>query len=124
MITETPALQKQIQPEGRFVTLIKNEFIKHAKEINRLHNDIKNIEITGGGSTVDLSNYYTKQQTNSVISNAIVNISGITDTNTTYSLSKNNNTIILTGSDGSSFSVVDTGTADESISTTMIDALF
>ena len=36
MIAETPALQKQVQPEGRFVTLLKNEFVKHAKEINKL----------------------------------------------------------------------------------------
>ena len=124
MINETPGLQREIKPENRFIQLIKNEFIKHAKEINRLNKDIENIEITGGGSTVDLSNYYTKSQTNLAISNAIGNISGITDTNTTYTLSKTNSTIILTGSDGTTTSVTDVGTTDESITTTMIDALF
>lgn len=123
MITETPNLQRQIQPEGRFVTLLKNEFVKHAKEINRLQENIDNIEVSGG-SSVDLSNYYTKQQTNNAISSALNSISGITDTNTTYRLTKTNSTIYLTGSDGTSTSVSDIGTQDEEITTSMIDALF
>lgn len=123
MITETPNLQRQIQPESRFVTLLKNEFVKHAKEINRLQENIDNIEVSGG-SSVDLSNYYTKQQTNNAISSALNSVSGITDTNTTYRLTKTNSTIYLTGSDGTSTSVSDVGTQDEEITTSMIDALF
>lgn len=124
MISEVPNLQKKVIPENRFITLIKEEFIKHAKEINKLHKDIDGIEITGGGSQVDLSNYYTKSQTNSAISNAISGINGITDTNTTYQLVKTNSTISLNGSDGSTSTVTDVGTQDEEISTSMIDALF
>lgn len=123
MITETPALQRQINPEGRFVTLIKNEFVKHAKEINRLNKEIQDIDGSGGTSP-DLSNYYTKQQTNNKIAEAISSIDGITDTNTTYRISKSSSTISLIGSDGSTTSVTDTGTQDESIPTSMIDALF
>lgn len=58
MIAETPSLQKQLKPEARFVTLIKNEFVRHAKEINKLSKNIQNID---GSSSADLSNYYTKQ---------------------------------------------------------------
>lgn len=123
MIAETPALQRQVQPEGRFVNLIKNEFIKHAKEINRLNKEIEDID-GSGGSSPDLSNYYTKQQTNGKIAEAISSIDGITDTNTTYRISKSNTTISLIGSDGSTTSVTDVGTQDESIPTSMIDALF
>lgn len=123
MITETPNLQRQIQPESRFVTLLKNEFVKHAKEINRLQENIDNIEVSGG-SSVDLSNYYTKQQTNNAISSALNSVSGITDTNTTYRLVKSNTTISLNGSDGTSTSVTDVGTQDEEIPASMIDALF
>lgn len=123
MITETPNIQRQVQPESRFITLLKNEFIKHAKEINRLQKTVDDIEISGGGS-VNLSNYYTKQQTNSAIANAINSVSGITDTNTTYQLVKSNSRIILNGSDGSTSYVTDNGTQDEEISTSMIDALF
>ena len=123
MITETPALQRQINPEGRFVTLIKNEFIKHAKEINRLNIEVANID-GSGGVPPDLSNYYTKQQTNSKIAEAVGSIDGITDTNTTYELVKSNSTISLNGSDGSQMSVTDVGTQDTKIPTNMIDALF
>ena len=123
MITETPNIQRQVQPEARFVTLLKNEFIKHAKEINKLHEDIENIDVSGG-SSVDLSNYYTKQQTNSAISSAINNIGSTIDTNTTYQLVKSNSTISLNGSDGSATSVTDVGTQDTSIPTSTIDSLF
>ena len=123
MISETPALQRQLQPEGRFVNLIKNEFIKHAKEINRLNIEVANID-GSGGVPPDLSNYYTKQQTNSKIAEAVSSIDDITDTNTTYRLTKSSSTITLTGSDGSTTSVTDIGTVDESIPTSMIDALF
>lgn len=122
MITETPNIQRQLQPEGRFVNLIKNEFIKHAKEINRLNENIGNVQ--AGGGSVDLSNYYTKQQTNSQINNALSSIDGIRDTNTTYQLVKSNTTISLNGSDGSQMSVTDVGTQDSNIPTSMIDALF
>lgn len=37
MITEVPNLQRTVKPsEERYTNLIKNEFMKHAKEINRL----------------------------------------------------------------------------------------
>lgn len=120
MITETPALQRQINPEGRFVTLLKNEFIKHAKEINRLHRSVEDIE-TG---EVDLKNYYTKRETEGEISKAIDDIVFPQDTNTTYELVKSNTTISLNGSDGSQMSVTDVGTQDDKIPTNMIDALF
>lgn len=123
MIAETPSLQRQVQPEGRFVTLIKNEFIKHAKEINRLNKQIEVID-GSGGTPPDLSDYYTKQETDDKIGEAVTYIGGITDTNTTYQLVKTNNTISLNGSDGSSSTVTDVGTQDEEISTSMIDALF
>ena len=73
MIAETPSLQRQVQPEGRFVTLIKNEFVKHAKEINRLNQIVKDVE----AGDVDLSNYYTKQQTNTAIQVAIGSVDGL-----------------------------------------------
>ena len=123
MITEIPNIQRQVSPESRFITLLKGEFVKHAKEINRLQRVIENIDVSGGTPT-DLSNYYTKQQTNNKIAEAINGIEGITDTNTTYTLSKTNSTITLTGSDGSTTSVTDVGVEDESIPTSMIDALF
>lgn len=120
MITETPNIQRQINPEGRFVTLIKNEFIKHAKEINRLHRTVEDIE-TG---EVDLKNYYTKRETDGEISRAIDEIVFPMDTNTTYELVKSSSTISLNGSDGSQMSVTDVGTQDDKIPTNMIDALF
>lgn len=120
MITETPNIQRQVQPEGRFVTLLKNEFIKHAKEINRLHKTVEDIE-TGD---VDLHNYYTKQQTDREISEAINDIVFPLDTNTTYELVKSSSTITLTGSDGSQMSVTDVGTQDTMIPTSTIDSLF
>lgn len=120
MITETPNIQRQVQPEGRFVTLLKNEFVKHAKEINRLHRTVEDIE-TGD---VDLQNYYTKQQTDREISEAINDIVFPLDTNTTYELIKSNATITLTGSDGSQMSVTDVGTQDTRIPTSTIDSLF
>lgn len=120
MITETPNIQRQINPEGRFVTLLKNEFIKHAKEINRLHKNIDNIEI----GNVDLKDYYTKEQTNKKIEDEIKDIVLSQDTNTTYQLVKSNSTISLNGSDGSQMSVTDVGTQDSKIPTNMIDALF
>lgn len=120
MITETPNIQRQVQPEGRFVTLLKNEFIKHAKEINRLHKTVEDIE-TGD---VDLQNYYTKQQTEREIYSAINDIVFPIDTNTTYELIKSNTTITLTGSDGSQMSVTDVGTQDTRIPTSTIDSLF
>lgn len=120
MITETPNIQRQVQPEGRFVTLLKNEFVKHAKEINRLHRTVEDIE-TGD---VDLQNYYTKQQTDREISGAINSIVFPQDTNTTYELVKSNTTISLNGSDGSQMSVTDVGTQDTNIPTSTIDSLF
>lgn len=120
MITETPNIQRQVQPEGRFVTLLKNEFIKHAKEINRLHKTVEDIE-TGD---VDLQNYYTKQQTKREIYSAINDIVFPQDTNTTYELVKSSSTITLTGSDGSQMSVTDVGTQDTRIPTSTIDSLF
>ena len=120
MITETPNIQRQVQPEGRFVNLLKNEFIKHAKEINRLQGNIDSIE----RGDVDLQNYYTKQQTNSQISSAINSIHFPQDTNTTYELVKSNSTISLNGSDGSQMSVTDVGTQDTKIPTSTIDSLF
>ncbi len=120
MITETPNIQRQLQPEGRFVNLIKNEFIKHAKEINRLHRNVEDIE----SGDVDLQNYYTKAQTDREISGRISEIVFPQDTNTTYELIKSSSTITLTGSDGSQMSVTDVGTQDDKIPTNMIDALF
>ena len=120
MIAETPNIQRQVQPEARFVTLLKNEFVKHAKEINRLHKTVEDIE-TGD---VDLRNYYTKQQTDREISEAINDIVFPTDTNTTYELIKSSSTITLTGSDGSQMSVTDVGTQDTRIPTSTIDSLF
>ena len=61
MITETPSLQKQVQPEGRFVNLIKQEFIKHAKEINRLEKDVD-------------YKYYTKDEVDIAISEALADL--------------------------------------------------
>ena len=44
MIPEVPSIQRQIKPEERFINLIKNEFVKHAKEINLLEEKIKELE--------------------------------------------------------------------------------
>ena len=86
------------------------EVIKaHELSLNRLNREIEDID-GSGGTPPDLSNYYTKQQTNNVIAEAISGIEGITDTNTTYQLTKNNTTITLHGSDGTTMSVTDIGT--------------
>ena len=54
MIPETPMLQKKVsQGEERYTTLVKNEFIKHAKEINRLN---KKLEEVDGYVNTDLYN--------------------------------------------------------------------
>lgn len=61
MIPETPTLQRKIsQGEERYTNLIKNEFIKHAKEINRLH---KRLDQEIRSTDADLSGYYTKDET-------------------------------------------------------------
>ena len=45
MIAETPNLQRTVsQSEERYTNLIKQEFIKHAKEINRLNSKIEELE--------------------------------------------------------------------------------
>ncbi len=45
MIAETPNLQRTVsQSEERYTNLIKQEFIKHAKEINRLGAKIEDLE--------------------------------------------------------------------------------
>ena len=58
MISEFPNIPRQLTPEDRFIISVKNELRKHAQEINKLSKSIKGI---------DLSDYYTKGEMDTVI---------------------------------------------------------
>ena len=60
MIPETPKLQRTIgNSEERYTNLIKQEFVRHAKEINRLNKKIEEVDTS---FEADLSGYYTKEE--------------------------------------------------------------
>ena len=60
MISEFPNIPRQLTPEDRFIISLKNELRRHAQEINKLAKNIKGIDLSN--LTVDLSDYYTKEE--------------------------------------------------------------
>jgi hypothetical protein len=65
MISEFPNIPRQLTPEDRFIIAVKNELRKHAQEINKLSKSIKGIDLSN--LTIDLSDYYTKGEMDTVI---------------------------------------------------------
>ena len=65
MISEFPNIPRQLTPEDRFIISVKNELRKHAQEINKLSKSIKGIDLSN--LTIDLSDYYTKGEMDTVI---------------------------------------------------------
>lgn len=75
MISESPNIPRQITPEDRFIISLKSELRKHAEEINKLAKGIKGIDLSK--ITVDLSDYYTKEEMDQALQelrNAIHNL--------------------------------------------------
>ena len=60
MISEYPNIPRQLTPEDRFIISLKSELRKHAQEINKLSKSIKGIDLSN--LTIDLSDYYTKEE--------------------------------------------------------------
>lgn len=60
MISEYPNIPRQLTPEDRFIISLKSELRRHAQEINKLAKNIKGIDLSN--LTVDLSDYYTKEE--------------------------------------------------------------
>ena len=65
MISEFPNIPRQLTPEDRFIIAVKNELRKHAQEINKLSKSIKGTDLSN--LTIDLSDYYTKGEMDTVI---------------------------------------------------------
>lgn len=65
MISEFPNIPRQLTPEDRFIISVKNELRKHAQEINKLSKSIKGIDLSN--LTIDLSDYYTKGEMDTVV---------------------------------------------------------
>lgn len=65
MISEFPNIPRQLTPEDRFIIAVKNELRKHAQEINKLSKSIKGIDLSN--LTIDLSDYYTKGEMDTII---------------------------------------------------------
>lgn len=65
MISEFPNIPRQLTPEDRFIIAVKNELRKHAQEINKLSKSIKGIDLSN--LTIDLSDYYTKGEMDTVV---------------------------------------------------------
>ena len=65
MISEFPNIPRQLTPEDRFIISVKSELRKHAQEINKLSKSIKGIDLSN--LTIDLSDYYTKGEMDTVI---------------------------------------------------------
>ena len=60
MISEFPNIPRQLTPEDRFILTLKNELRRHAQEINKLSKSLEKIDLEN--LTIDLSDYYNKDE--------------------------------------------------------------
>ena len=61
MIPETPNIPTTLKQEERFIYALRNELRRHAQEINKIRKGVDGIDLTN--LTIDLSEYYTKEET-------------------------------------------------------------
>ena len=72
MISEVSNLPRQLTPEDRFIIALKNELRKHAQEINKLAKNLNGIALSN--LTIDLSDYYTKEEIEQSLENITTEI--------------------------------------------------
>lgn len=72
MISEVSNLPRQLTPEDRFIIALKNELRKHAQEINKLAKNLNGIDLSN--LTIDLSDYYTKEEIEQSLENITTEI--------------------------------------------------
>ena len=75
MIPEFPNLPTKLQPEDRFIFALKNRLREHAQEINKIRKGLSAIDLDK--LIVDLSGYYTKEETDELLNGLDENIEQI-----------------------------------------------